>query len=125
MKVTVILCTYNRCHVLSKALESAAASKLPPSYQWQVLVVDNNSPDRTREVVEDFAQHNPGRFRYLFESKQGKSNALNTGIREAEGDILAFMDDDVTVDPSWLYNLTSVLEDETWAGTGGPILADA
>ena len=50
MKITVILCTYNRCQNLAQALESIAASKLPESVEWEVLVVDNNSSDQTREV---------------------------------------------------------------------------
>lgn len=124
MRITVILCTYNRCLSLATALQSVAASRLPDSVEWEVLVVDNNSPDQTREVVEDFSRQYPGLFRYRFEARQGKSHALNAGIREARGDILAFVDDDVTVEPTWLGNLTAVLLDEGPAGAGGPILPE-
>ncbi len=124
MRITVILCTHNRCRSLAKALESVAASQLPPSIEWEVLVVDNNSTDETRQVVEDYCGRYPGRFRYLFESQPGKSYALNSGIREALGEILAFMDDDVTVEPTWLYNLTVNLDDSRWAGAGGRILPE-
>lgn len=122
MKITVILCTYNRCQSLAKALESAAALKLPEADEWEILVVDNNSTDKTREVVESFCGQYPGRFRYLFESQQGKSHALNAGISETHADVLAFMDDDVTVDPAWLQNLTASLHSGHWAGAGGRIL---
>jgi len=122
--VTVVLCTYNRCQSLAKALESVAASILPESISWEVLVVDNNSTDRTCEVVDDFCRRYPGRFRYLFEPQQGKSHALNMGIREAKGDILAFVDDDVRVGFTWLHNLTATLHNGEWAGVGGRILAD-
>jgi glycosyltransferase involved in cell wall biosynthesis len=124
MNITVILCTFNRCQSLPQALVSVAASDLPSSVAWEVLVVDNNSKDRTREVVEDFSRRYPGRFRYLFEPKQGLSQARNTGIREARGEILAFMDDDVTVEPTWLQNLTANLHDGKWAGAGGRILPE-
>lgn len=123
MKVTVILCTYNRSQSLVRALESVAASELPADTKWEVLVVDNNSRDKTREVIEDFCNRFPGRFRYQFEPTPGKSNALNTGIREALGDFLAFMDDDVLVSPAWLRNITAPLESGEWAGAGGRILA--
>lgn len=123
-KVSVILCTYNRSESLAKALESVARSKVPESIQWEVLVVDNNSGDRTKEVVEEFSRRYPSRFRYLFEQKQGKSYALNTGIRESKGDILAFTDDDVIVEPAWLMNLTSALGESEWAGVGGRVLPD-
>jgi glycosyltransferase involved in cell wall biosynthesis len=124
MKVTAILCTYNRCQKLAQAMESLAASVFPDSDQWEVLIVDNNSRDETRAVTEGFIRRYPRHFRYLFEAQQGKSHALNSGVREASGEILAFVDDDVTVEPDWLYNLTSVLRNGEWAGSGGKILPD-
>lgn len=122
MNITVVLCTYNRCRKLTNALSSLAASRLPESVQWEVLVVDNNSNDKTCEVVEDFCSRYPGRFRYLFEPQAGKSYALNTAIRESHGDIVAFVDDDVTVEPAWLQNLTAPLLENEWAGSGGRTL---
>jgi glycosyltransferase involved in cell wall biosynthesis len=122
VKITVILCTYNRCSLLRNALQSVAASILPESTEWEVLVVDNNSSDQTRELVEGFCRNYPGRFRYLLERQQGKSYALNSGIREARGEILAFMDDDVVVEPTWLKKLTSELDGKNWTGAGGRIL---
>lgn len=124
MEISVILCTYNRCESLGKALDSVAAQNLPESVKWEVLVVDNNSRDQTHEVVDAFCHRYPGRFRYLFEPQQGKSYALNVGIREARGDVLAFMDDDVTVEPMWLWNLTALLHSSEWAGVGGRILPE-
>jgi glycosyltransferase involved in cell wall biosynthesis len=122
MKITTILCTYNRCQSLTKALDSLALSILPETTEWDVLVVDNNSNDQTRAVVEDFHRRYLGRFHYLFEAHPGKSYALNAGIREARGEILAFLDDDVVVEPNWLQDLTSGLDDGDWAGSGGRIL---
>jgi glycosyltransferase involved in cell wall biosynthesis len=124
MNCSVVLCTFNRCQSLRKALESVAASELPESVTWEVLVVDNNSTDDTRAVAEEFCRRYPNRFRYLFEAQQGKSHALNAGIREARGDIVAFVDDDVTVEPTWLQNLTAPLYESEWAGSGGRIFLD-
>jgi len=122
MSISVILCTYNRCSTLASALNSVAASVLPASINWEVLVVDNNSTDQTLDVVEEFCRKYPGRFRYLLESEQGVSHARNAGIRESRGDVLAFMDDDVTVDQEWLWNLTASLFSDEWAGVGGRII---
>jgi glycosyltransferase involved in cell wall biosynthesis len=122
LDITVILCTYNRCRDLVGALENIAASQMPTSVTWEVLVVDNNSTDQTREVVQGFDRRYPGRFRYLFDPNPGKSHALNTGIANARGEVLAFVDDDVTMEPTWLHNLTAELHDGTWAGAGGRIL---
>ena len=124
MNITVILCTYNRCESLVKALDSVALSHMPESVAWEVLVVDNNSHDRTRDVVADFCVRYPGRFRYLFERQPGKSHALNRGIAEAQGDVLAFLDDDVRVEPMWLQNLTAALLKGKLAGCGGRVLPE-
>ncbi len=120
--VTVIVCTYNRCQDLERGLESIAASKMPNTTTWEVLVVDNNSNDRTSEVVESFCRRYPGRFRYLFEGKQGKAYALNAGVANARGEVLAFVDDDVTMDSGWLRNLTGELQGREWVGAAGRIL---
>jgi GT2 family glycosyltransferase len=122
MKITVILCTHNRCSSLALALSSVAGQTLPDPVEWEVLVVDNNSQDQTHDVVADFGRRYHGRFRYLFEPQPGKSHALNFAIREARADILAFMDDDVIVEPGWLENLTAPLLHGEYAGAGGRIL---
>ena len=122
MLISVILCTYNRQLYLAKVLDSIAGSVLPQSVDWEVLIIDNNSSDRTAEIAREFVLRCPDRFHYIFEPQQGKSYALNRGIREARGDVLAFVDDDVKVDPEWLWNLTKALEDGSWAGVGGRTL---
>jgi glucosyl-dolichyl phosphate glucuronosyltransferase len=122
--VTLIVCTYNRCESLDRALNSIAALQMPQSVVWEVLVIDNNSKDGTRSVIESFCRQNPTRFRYLLEQKQGLSHARNAGIREARGQILAFTDDDVIVEPTWLENLTATLQRGECAGAGGRVLPD-
>lgn len=124
MHLTVVLCTYNRCDSLARALESVARSIVPSSVPWEVLVVDNNSRDETRAVAERFCRRFPGRLRYIFEPQQGKSYALNRAITESRGDVIAFMDDDVEVDAQWLHKLTSPLHDQRWSGSGGRILPE-
>jgi glycosyltransferase involved in cell wall biosynthesis len=123
LDVTVILSTYNRCADLAGALESIAQSEMPDSVSWEVLVVDNNSTDQTRNVVKAVGDRYPKRFRYLFESKPGKSYALNAAIAGARGNVLAFVDDDVTVASTWLRRLTAELSGGgEWVGVGGRIL---
>jgi GT2 family glycosyltransferase len=95
---------------------------LPESLEWEVLVVDNNSDDLTRQVVSEYCGRHRERFHYLFEPEAGKSHALNKGIMDALGSVLAFLDDDVAVDPHWLWNLTAELRGDKWAGAGGRIL---
>jgi glycosyltransferase involved in cell wall biosynthesis len=124
MKISVIVCTYNRAESLSQTLQSLAVQKLPEAAVLEILVVDNNSKDRTREVVLDFCRRFPGKFRYLFEDQQGKSFALNHGIREAAGEVVAFTDDDVEADPEWLLRLATALLSGNWVGAGGRTLPE-
>jgi glucosyl-dolichyl phosphate glucuronosyltransferase len=122
VRISVILCTYNRCQYLRNVLDSISSSEIPESIEWEVLIVDNNSTDQTPEVANEFAIRYPGLFRYILESRPGKSNALNNGIRESRGNVVAFLDDDVIVERTWLRNLTRALETGEWAGTGGRTL---
>src|SRR6266436_3004555 len=124
MFISIVLCTYNRCEILARALNSAAALTVPDSIEWEVLVVDNNSNDQTQKVVEEFCDQHSGRFRYLFERQPGLSSARNTGIRHARGDVIAFLDDDVTVERTWLKNLTAHLHGGEWAGAGGRVVPE-
>src|SRR5579872_339882 len=122
MNITVIVCTYNRSQTVTTALDSIAGQAVPDSVEWNVLVVDNNSSDETRQVVKQYCQQTPARFSYIFEPKQGLSFARNAGIQNARGEILAFTDDDVLVERDWLWNLTSSLVNGEWAGAGGQII---
>ena len=121
-EVTVILCTYNRARLLEDTLAALALQHTPSPLTWELLVVDNNSTDDTRAVVEAFARIAPMPVRYLYEPIQGKSNALNTGVAVARGDILAFTDDDVTPTADWVARTSSIVRQRAADGAGGRIL---
>ena len=108
MDVSVILCTYNRCGSLRRTLETFRQLQAPDAAVWELLVVDNKSPDATREVCSEFASVLP--LRYLFEPQQGKSHALNAAIRATEAKVLVFTDDDVDVDARWLAELWQAVQ---------------
>ena len=122
MDLTVIICTWNRAKSLAAVLKSLEASIVPNGLEWEVLVVDNNSKDDTRAVCESFIEKNPCRFRYLFHGTQGKTNALNAGIREASSEILALTDDDLTVDPHWVAEIYDAFQKYDCAAVGGKIV---
>jgi glucosyl-dolichyl phosphate glucuronosyltransferase len=108
MRFSVIIATYNRAEELVKTLESL--KKLETTKPWEVIIVDNNSRDDTRDVVLKAVDSFPVPLHYLLEKEQGRSAALNAGIRAAKGEILAITDDDVRVDPLWLCNAEQALE---------------
>jgi len=119
MKFSVIIATYNRADELPKTLESL--KQLEVAEPWEVIIVDNNSTDDTREVVAREKTF-PVPLRYLMEKEQGRSAALNAGIRAAKGEILAITDDDVRVDPHWLTNGERTLRELNCDYVGGKAL---
>lgn len=99
---SVLIATYNRAALLDETLTSLGRMPVSPRRSWEVLVIDNNSSDNTRATVERHQQTFPVTLRYLFEARQGRSSALNTGITQAAGRVLVFTDDDVRVQDGWL-----------------------
>ena len=120
MKYSIVIATYNRAADLRETLASLAA--LQPDGPWEVIVVDNNSPDDTRAVVGGAAGTFPVPLRYLFEREQGRSPALNAGIRAASGEIIVTTDDDVRVPPDWLTRAADGLDRLDCDYVGGRVL---
>jgi glycosyltransferase involved in cell wall biosynthesis len=89
---------------------------------WEVVIVDNNSSDDTRAVVERARPAFPVTLTYVFEATQGKSAALNTGIRAARGSIIVMTDDDVRVEPDWLERCGEGFERFGGDYVGGKVL---
>jgi glycosyltransferase involved in cell wall biosynthesis len=103
--VTILICTYNRSSFLRDTLEAIVASPRRGDYRAELIVVDNNSTDDTRSVVERAAADAPLPVRYAFEPRQGKSFALNRGLQMAQGQVIAHTDDDVWPEPPWLNRI--------------------
>jgi len=122
MELSVILATYNRGATLREALASLDRLSTPPNFPWELILVDNNSDDDTRQVVNEFARNCSINVHYLFEPTQGKSSALNTGIRNAGGKIIAFTDDDVIVDPRWLTELAAAFDKSDCLAVAGRVV---
>ena len=120
VEATVLICTFNRAEDLTRTLKSLARTRTSAS--WEVLVVDNNSTDRTKAVVLEHTSDFPVPIRYVFEARQGKSNALNTGMQCARAAIIVFTDDDVDVPEEWLEAAVRPLLDRRDIDyTGGPV----
>ncbi len=116
--ITVIICTYNRSELLQKALNSLV-NQDAKNVDFEVLVIDNNSTDNTKDIVKSF--YRKLNLRYVFEKKQGLSNARNRGVAEASGEFLAFVDDDAILPSDWLRQLSFVIKKYNPSIFGGPI----
>ena len=101
MRLDVIIPTYNRQDLLPLTLNSLLAAEVPAGLEVGVTVVDNNSTDGTRKVIESFGEQSGGRIRYVFERQQGRSHALNAGVKATSGELIGVIDDDEEIDPQW------------------------
>ena len=118
--VSVLIATFNRAELLGDTLDVLAQSDAPGPRSWDVVVIDNNSRDHTRQVVEARQRSFPVPLRYVFESRQGRSAALNTGHRVTTAPLILYTDDDVHVAPRWLSVGAAALA-EGWDYIGGPV----
>jgi glycosyltransferase involved in cell wall biosynthesis len=121
-RATVLVCTYNRAELLRETLTALQSMPAPPACRTEIVVVDNNSSDDTRSVVEQAARRGPFPVSYLRETRQGKSFALNLGLAHAVGDILALTDDDVLPAPDWLTRIVTAFREHDVAFVCGKVL---
>src|ERR1043166_5998256 len=101
MRLDVIIPTYNRQDLLPLMLNSLLAAEIPSGLEVVITVVDNNSTDGTRDVIESYVEKSGGRVRYCFERQQGRSHALNAGVKATSGDLVGVIDDDEEIDAQW------------------------
>jgi glycosyltransferase involved in cell wall biosynthesis len=100
--MTVVVCTRDRAAMLRPCLESLARLKYG---NLDFLIVDNApSDDATRNLIAEIADRD-SRFRYAKEPQPGLSRARNCGLVNATGEVVAYTDDDVRVDPLWICGL--------------------
>jgi cellulose synthase/poly-beta-1,6-N-acetylglucosamine synthase-like glycosyltransferase len=114
--VSIVIPAYNAAGCLGECLVSIRGLQYP-SDKMEVLVVDNNSADSTSAVACEKG------FEPLLCIRTGASAARNTGIEKATGEIVAFTDSDVVVEPDWLLRLVEAFRDPEVGGVGGAIEA--
>ena len=120
MKLDVIIPTYNRHQLLRRTLDSLLAAEIPAGLEVRVTVVDNNSKDATRQTVESYGAAFGGRLGYVFEGRQGRSSALNAGIRSTTGELVGMIDDDEAIDSRWYSFIHSTFGRPGIDFIGGP-----
>src|SRR5438067_9854723 len=118
--ITIAICTWNRARLVEQALNSLTRLQVPPGLEWEVVVINNNSPDGTTAVLESFVSKLP--LRHFLETNQGIAFARNRAAREARGDVVLWTDDDIQVKPNWLARYASEIASHSDCGFfGGPV----
>jgi len=124
--VSIVIATRNRAQHLRACLGSLRLSVLPTGWMAETIVVDNDSTDDTAALVRALVGDGDAiSLRYLVERRRGKAFATNTGTAAARGAIVAFLDDDVTVDPRWLVEVVAPFDREPDLGLLAGRVVDA
>jgi GT2 family glycosyltransferase len=122
LRISVIICTFRRTDSLLKAIDSLYEQTLP-SNQFEIIVIDNNSMDKTEESLQLYIRNRIPKFKYINEKKQGLSYARNTGVNYSSSPIIAFLDDDAIADSNWLSSLLEIYSTTQDAmAVGGKVL---
>ena len=123
MILSIIICSYNRASYISDALTSLYCQSAGLK-AFEVIIVDNNSTDNTKEVYAIWRQTNTnGQFTFISETQQGASFARNTGAAIAKGEWVCFMDDDAVATPNYVENILKHIQNKPDAvGFGGRII---
>lgn len=110
--VSVVICAYNAERTMRPCLESLRKLEYP---NYEVIIVDDGSRDRTAEISMDFPE-----FRLIRQPNKGLSVARNVGLHAARGEIIAYTDSDCVVDPHWLTLAVRAMGEKGFDGCGGP-----
>lgn len=126
IKLSIIISTFNRAIQLEQILEDLTEqlNKMDSddAKNIEIILVDNNSTDKTKEVAYKFSESTLVSLKYYLEEKQGLSHARNFGVKQAKGDLVAFLDDDLTLDDDWVkesYKLAQNCKDYEIGVYGG------
>ena len=125
LKISAVVSTYNREKFLEIALESLARQTLSTDF-FEVVVINNNSTDKTEIVSNDFhKKYGNIPYKYFIETEQGLSFGRNRGIKESNAELVTFIDDDAWLDKNFLKEVVEFMGDQTEvASVGGTILLD-
>src|SRR5437773_6641894 len=110
-RISVVVCSYNGSRTIRDCLEGLQKLEYP---SFEVIVVDDGSTDATAAIARESG------FRLISTEQRGLSNARNTGMEAATGEIVAYIDDDAYPDPHWLTYLAATFLSTPHAGVGGP-----
>ncbi|NKE70111.1 glycosyltransferase [Nitrospiraceae bacterium HYJII51-Mn-bac16s-1-B09] len=111
--ISVVVCSYNGAGTIRDCFEGLLRLDYP---SFEVIVVDDGSTDETAAITKEFG------FQLIRTENRGLASARNTGLAAAQGEIVAYIDDDAYPDPHWLTYLASTFMRTTHVGVGGPNL---
>ncbi|MEM8602675.1 MAG: glycosyltransferase, partial [Cyanobacteria bacterium P01_H01_bin.121] len=122
---SVIIATYNGASRLPEVLECLRRQVISESVIWEVIVVDNNSIDRTKNIVSSYISgwRADSQLRYAFEPQQGAAYARYLGVKVAKtSSLMGFLDDDNLPAENWVEQAVKFGKDDPQIGAYGGII---
>ncbi len=119
--ITVCICTYKRLHLLRRLLEELARQETNGLFTYSVVVVDNDRLQSAETVVSEIAKERTISAKYCVEPEQSIALARNKAVQNADGDFIAFIDDDEFPSMKWLLTLFEAYTRYDVDGVLGPV----
>ena len=122
--ISICICTFKRPHLLQRLLQELDGQLTKELFTYSIIVVDNDCTQSAQQVASNFADRSSIDIQYHVEPKQNIANARNRTLANAQGDYIAFIDDDEYPVQTWLISLFETCEKYAVAGVLGPVMPD-
>ena len=119
--ISVCVCSYKRPELLRRTLASLVEQRTDNRFTYSIVVADNDDCQSGRAVVEEAHGSSSVPIAYCVEPRRSISFARNLALEQAEGDLIAFIDDDECAGADWLLRLFETLDASRAAGVLGPV----
>lgn len=119
--ICICICTYKRPELLRQLLLKLERQQTGDAFSYSVVVIDNDKSESAREVVDSFARKSAIPTRYFVEKEQNIALARNKGVANAQGEFIAFIDDDEIPIDDWLQRMRATIMKYGADGVLGPV----
>jgi len=120
LDASVVILSYDRVHLLERALTACLADRTADALAWEIIVVDNHPDKLAERMIARLAQVAPAPITYLSDARRNVSIVRNLGITKARGRYVAFIDDDEAPETNWLKELVATLDRTAADAAFGP-----
>lgn len=122
IEISIVMATYNRYDMLKNQL-SCLLNQSFARERYELIIVNDGSTDNTEAYLTSLAEEYP-QILYLIQHNRGPAAARNLGVSHAQGDIIAFTDDDCLADPKWLENICKIFQEKAVLAIQGKTISD-
>lgn len=120
--ISVCICTYKRPEMLRRVLTTVLEQDTGGEFAFSIVVADNDAEQSAEATVVEISKSTAISVKYCVEPRQNIAMARNSVVENAEGDYLAFIDDDEFPVRTWLYTLLKTCREYDVDGVLGPVL---